>query len=63
MSLEVCNSENQSNLYIGRCAKLPNMPKTFIETSDSFKLTPAQYADAAALKTALQDALVAAPFL
>lgn len=53
---EVCN-EPKKNLYIGKCTKLPLLPKMIITTPDTFKLTPSNYASTAALKTALQTAV------
>lgn len=49
----------KKNLGKSKCNQLPALPKCMITTPSDFKLEPADYANAAALKTALQTAIKA----
>lgn len=54
----VCK-DNKKNLGLSKCNKLPSMPRTIITTGKDFFFTPANYATAAAFKTALETAILA----
>lgn len=53
---EVC-ADPKKNLGKNKCIKVPQLFAAMIETPNSFALTEANLASAAALKTALQDAI------
>ncbi len=52
-----CNTD-KDNLALSKCNKLPKLIKGMIETPADFSFAPADFADAASFKTALQALLV-----
>lgn len=57
--LDVACETLKKNIGAVRCGELPAMPRLIITTPDEFSFAPADLADQATFKTAIQDALIA----